>query len=204
MKMKLVGIMGGTGSGKTFLTNKIISEYGPEIITVIHQDSYYNDMSHISLEERKAQNYDHPDSIDIDLLTSHLKQIQKGDNVKIPTYDFSKHLRMHQSKTVAPKKIIILEGILIYSYPELRKLFSLKVFIETPRDIRFIRRMSRDMNERGRSFESVKNQYLTTVRPMHEKFIEPCKKYADIIIPGINDNNNAIGLIKTKIKALLK
>lgn len=204
MKMKLVGIMGGTGSGKTFLTNKIISEYGPEIITVIHQDSYYNDMSHISLEERKAQNYDHPDSIDIDLLTSHLKQIQKGDNVKIPTYDFSKHLRMHQSKTVTPKKIIILEGILIYSYPELRKLFSLKVFIETPRDIRFIRRMSRDMNERGRSFESVKNQYLTTVRPMHEKFIEPCKKYADIIIPGIDDNNNAIGLIKTKIKALLK
>ena len=204
MKMKLVGIMGGTGSGKTFLTNKIISEYGPEIITVIHQDSYYNDMSHISLEERKAQNYDHPDSIDIDLLTSHLKQIQKGDNVKIPTYDFSKHLRMHQSKTVAHKKIIILEGILIYSYPELRKLFSLKVFIETPRDIRFIRRMSRDMNERGRSFESVKNQYLTTVRPMHEKFIEPCKKYADIIIPGIDDNNNAIGLIKTKIKALLK
>lgn len=204
MKIELIGITGGTGSGKTFLTNEVISEYGPEMITVIQQDSYYKDISYIPLEERKSQNYDHPDSIDIDLLTTHLKQIKNGHDIRVPTYDFSKHLRMEKTIRVSPKKIIIIEGILIYFYLEIRKLFSLKVFIETPKDIRFIRRMTRDINERGRTFESVKNQYLTSVRPMHEKFIQPCKQYADIIIPGNDKNNRAFDLIKPKIEALLK
>ena len=183
MNTIIIGIAGGTGSGKTSLAKEILSEYGEGEVAVIEQDSYYNDLSHILYEERVVQNYDHPDSIDIELFESHLQGLLNGKSVKIPTYDFSTHVRMDKTTTITPHHVIVVEGILTLHYTQLRDLFSIKIFVDTPADIRFIRRLTRDIHERGRTPDSVNKQYLATVRPMHDQFVEPSKYFADLIIP---------------------
>ena len=203
MKTIIIGIGGGTGSGKTSLAKGILAEYGEGEVVVIEQDSYYNDLSHILYEERVDQNYDHPDSIDIDLFESHLQQLLDGKTIAIPTYDFSTHVRMDKTKPITQPHVIVVDGILALHYPQLRKLFTIKIFVDTPADIRFIRRLTRDIHERGRTPESVNKQYLSTVRPMHEQFVEPSKYYADLIIPEGGENKVAIDLIRTKIDSIL-
>ena len=203
MKTIIIGIGGGTGSGKTSLAKGILAEYGEGEVVVIEQDSYYNDLSHILYEERVDQNYDHPDSIDIDLFESHLQQLLDGKTIAIPTYDFSTHVRMDKTAPITQHHVIVVEGILALHYPQLRKLFTIKIFVDTPADIRFIRRLTRDIHERGRTPESVNKQYLSTVRPMHEQFVEPSKYYADLIIPEGGENKVAIDLIRTKIDSIL-
>ena len=203
MKTIIIGIGGGTGSGKTSLAKGILAEYGEGEVAVIEQDSYYKDLSHIIYEERAGQNYDHPDSIDIDLFESHLQQLLDGGEIEIPTYDFSTHVRMDKTTPIRQHHVIVVEGILALHYPQLRKLFTIKIFVDTPADIRFIRRLTRDIHERGRTPESVNKQYLSTVRPMHEQFVEPSKYYADLIIPEGGENKVAIDLIRTKIDSIL-
>ena len=203
MKTIIIGIGGGTGSGKTSLAKGILAEYGEGEVAVIEQDSYYKDLSHIIYEERAGQNYDHPDSIDIDLFESHLQQLLDGKTIAIPTYDFSTHVRMDKTTPITQHHVIVVEGILALHYPQLRKLFTIKIFVDTPADIRFIRRLTRDIHERGRTPESVNKQYLSTVRPMHEQFVEPSKYYADLIIPEGGENKVAIDLIRTKIDSIL-
>ena len=203
MKIIIIGIGGGTGSGKTSLAKGILAEYGEGEVAVIEQDSYYNDLSHIIYEKRVDQNYDHPNSIDIDLFECHLQQLLDGKTIEIPTYDFSTHVRMDKTTPITQHHVIVVEGILALHYPQLRKLFTIKIFVDTPADIRFIRRLTRDIHERGRTPESVNKQYLSTVRPMHEQFVEPSKYYADLIIPEGGENKVAIDLIRTKIDSIL-
>ena len=204
MNSILIGIAGGTGSGKTSLAKGILADYGIGEVTVIEQDSYYKDLSHILYEERAARNYDHPDAIDIVLFENHLISLLAGDSVQVPVYDFSTHVRMDKHRTITPHHVIVVEGILVLHYTQLRNLFSLKVFVDTPADIRYIRRLTRDIKERGRTMKSVVNQYLKTVRPMHEQFVEPSKYFADIIVPEGGQNKAAVDLIRTKINSIIK
>jgi len=204
MNKIIIGIAGGTGSGKTSLAKEILSEYGEGEVAVIEQDSYYNDLSHILYEERVVQNYDHPDSIDIELFESHLQGLLNGESVNVPTYDFSTHVRMDKTTTITPHHVIVVEGILTLHYTQLRDLFSIKIFVDTPADIRFIRRLTRDIHKRGRTPDSVNKQYLATVRPMHDQFVEPSKYFADLIIPEGGENKVAVDLIRTKINSILK
>jgi len=204
MNTIIIGIAGGTGSGKTSLAKEILSEYGEGEVAVIEQDSYYNDLSHILYEERVIQNYDHPDSIDIELFESHLHGLLNGESVNVPTYDFSTHVRMQKTTTITPHHVIVVEGILTLHYTQLRDLFAIKIFVDTPADIRFIRRLTRDIHERGRTPDSVNKQYLATVRPMHNQFVEPSKYFADLIIPEGGENKVAVDLIRTKINSILK
>ena len=204
MNTIIIGIAGGTGSGKTSLAKGILSEYGEGEVAVIEQDSYYNDLSHIPYEERVIQNYDHPDSIDIKLFESHLQGLLNGESVNVPTYDFSTHVRMDKTATITPHHVIVVEGILTLHYTQLRDLFAIKIFVDTPADIRFIRRLTRDIHERGRTPDSVNKQYLATVRPMHNQFVEPSKYFADLIVPEGGENKVAVDLIRTKINSILK
>ena len=204
MNTIIIGIAGGTGSGKTSLAKGILSEYGEGEVAVIEQDSYYNDLSHILYEKRVTQNYDHPDSIDIELFESHLQNLLNGESVNVPTYDFSTHVRMDKTITITPHHVIVVEGILTLHYTQLRDLFAIKIFVDTPADIRFIRRLTRDIHERGRTADSVNKQYLATVRPMHDQFVEPSKYFADLIIPEGGENKVAVDLIRTKINSILK
>ena len=194
MRSIFLGIAGGTGSGKTFIVDNLLSIYNSNNINVINLDSYYKDLSHMGHQDRVKQNFDHPDSIDIDLIISHLKQISDGNDVDIPIYDFSNHIRLETTKTISQSNIIIVEGIFALHYMQLRKLYTLNVFIETSEDIRFQRRLSRDTKERGRTIGSIKNQFESTVLPMHEKFIGPSKQFADLIIDG---NSNIIDIIRS-------
>ena len=204
MNSVLIGIAGGTGSGKTSLAKGILADYGTGEVTVLEQDSYYKDLSHILYEERETQNYDHPDATDIALFENHLISLLAGDSVQVPVYDFSTHVRMDKHRTITPHHVIVVEGILVLHYTQLRNLFSLKVFVDTPADIRYIRRLTRDIKERGRTMESVVNQYLTTVRPMHEQFVEPSKYFADIIVPEGGQNKATVDLIRKKINSIIK
>jgi uridine kinase len=204
MNTIIIGIAGGTGSGKTSLAKEILSQYGEGEVAVIEQDSYYNDLSHVLYEERVIQNYDHPDSIDIELFESHLQGLLNGEPVNIPTYDFSTHVRMDKTNTITPHHVIVVEGILTLHYTQLRDLFAIKIFVDTPADIRFIRRLTRDIHERGRTPDSVNKQYLATVRPMHDQFVEPSKYFADLIVPEGGENKVAVDLIRTKINSILK
>lgn len=200
----LIGIAGGTGSGKTLVAQNIYSELGSDRVVILYQDSYYKDLSHLSSEEREAHNFDHPEAIDSELLIEHIKALLRGKTIQQPIYDFHTHTRTNKIKTIGPHTIIVLEGILILDNPILRYLMDIKIYIDTDPDIRFIRRLRRDIFERGRSMESVIQQYEESVRPMHLQFVEPSKRYADIIIPEGGYNKVAIDLIKTKIEALLR
>lgn len=202
-KSILIGIAGGTGSGKTSISKKLLVEYGKGEVVVIQQDSYYKDLSHMKLEERQLQNFDHPDAIDIKLFDEQITDLLHGKTVDIPIYDFTTHTRSIEKITVSSHHVIVLEGILALHFISLRKLMNIKIYVETPADIRFIRRLSRDIKERGRTTQSVIDQYLSTVRPMHEQFVEPSKYYADVIIPEGGENKVAIDLIRTKIYSIL-
>ncbi len=203
MKPLIIAIAGGTGSGKTFLSKKIKKIYNTKAL-LIEQDAYYKDLSSISYKSRINQNFDHPQSIDVKLLQRHLEKLINKKQIKIPLYDFSKHLRMKKTKSISQKQIIIIEGILLLHYPQLRKLYTLKIFVDTPESTRFSRRLKRDITERGRTKESVKKQYYDTVKPMHDKFVEPSKHHADIIVKGADKTDESMGLIKSKINSILQ
>ncbi len=203
-KSILIGVAGGSGSGKTSMAKNIIREFNPDDVAIIELDSYYFDLRHIPLDMRRRHNFDHPQSYDFDLLKTHIKTLLNGGTVQMPVYDYISHTRSDKSITFSGHKIIVLEGIMVLFEPELRDMMDIKVFIQTTPDIRFIRRLKRDIQKRGRSPQAVIDQYMQTVRPMHEQFIEPSKKYADIIIPEGGHNKVAIDLMTTKINALLK
>ena len=202
-KLILIGIAGGSGSGKTTLTSELLNEYGKDKIAVIEQDSYYKDLSHLSLEERRTYNYDHPKAIDITLFQFQLSTLLKGRNINIPIYDFSNHVRLKNTKMIVPLPVIIVEGILVLYFQELRQLMVIKIYIDTPEDIRFKRRFDRDIKERGRTAESIRKQYISTVRPMHEEFVEPSKNSADIIILGYKDQVDIIEQVRLKLDPIL-
>lgn len=198
----VIGIAGGTGSGKSTLIKKIKEEFHDEI-TILSHDFYYKQHDDISFEERKKLNYDHPNAFDTDLMIEHVRRLAAGETIG-PVYDFTIHNRINETVLVRPAKVIVVEGILIFENKELLDLFDIKVFIDTDADVRIIRRILRDVNERGRTLESVVHQYLTTVKLMHEQFVEPSKKYADIIIPEGGFNRVALEMLNERIHALLK
>jgi len=202
-KAILIGIAGGSGSGKTLVADTIYSELGSDKVIIIKQDSYYNDMSHLPFEERSRQNFDHPDAFDMPLLREHILKLTHGRTIEQPIYDFTQHRRTDETRRIGAHIVIVLEGILILDDVELRSLMDIKVFIDTDADERFIRRLKRDLRERGRSIESIIEQYERSVRPGHLQFVEPSKRYADIIIPQGGHNVVAIDLLKTKIRSLL-
>mmetsp|Transcript_4635 Transcript_4635/g.6097 ORF Transcript_4635/g.6097 Transcript_4635/m.6097 type:complete len:321 (-) Transcript_4635:296-1258(-) len=183
----VVAVAGGTGSGKTTLTRAIYDGLHDDSVTYISHDNYYKDLSHLSMEDRAKNNFDHPDSLETDLLVHHIKELKAGRKVQIPEYDFTTHCRRKETMLALPKKVILIEGILIFTHPELNEIADIKIFVDTEADIRLIRRIERDRLERGRSLESIIEQYMSTVRPMHEQFVEPSKRSADIIVPfGLN------------------
>ena len=200
----LIGITGGTGSGKSSIADAIYSSFSNECIAMIQQDMYYKDQSHLSMEERIKTNYDHPKAFDNDLLIKHLGDLIKGVSIDKPIYDFSVHNRAKETVKVEPRSIIIVEGILVLEDERLRDLLDIKVYVDTDADIRILRRLVRDINERGRTVDSVVNQYLEVVRPMHLQFTEPTKRYADIIVPEGGQNKVAIDILVSKIKDILK
>lgn len=201
--MIIIGVFGGTGSGKTTIVNQIMSDFNASDIQVISQDSYYKDNTGITYEARCLLNFDQPQAIDFELLYEHLKALKNGENIHQPIYDFKTHNRIDKTLVISPKKILILEGILIMNYPKLRSLFDLKVFIETNSDMRMERRVNRDITERGRTPKEVMDRYLNNIKPMHDQFIEPMKMHADVIVE--NHKNTSINLDKliSKIKSLM-
>ena len=199
----IIGIAGGTGSGKTSLARAIYDRVGPDRIEWISHDSYYRNFEALTAEERHHINFDHPDSLETELLARHLDVLSKGASVEVPIYDFTTHSRKQETVRVEPRKVIIVEGILVLFEAELRKRIDIKLFVDTPSDLRFMRRLVRDIKSRGRSMESVIEQYLTTVRPMHEEFVEPSKRYADLIIPEGGENMVAIDAIIARVERLL-
>ncbi|WP_124041233.1 uridine kinase [Clostridium perfringens] len=198
-----IGITGGTGSGKSTIAKEIYRQFGEDCIAMIEQDSYYKDQSHLSMEDRVKTNYDHPNAFDNNLLVSHLESLLNGHSIQKPSYDFSIHNRIEDTTKIEPKEIVIVEGILILEDPRIRELLDIKIYVDTDADVRIIRRMVRDINERGRTIESVINQYLNVVKPMHNQFTEPTKKFADLIIPEGGHNKVAIDIIVAKIKEVL-
>lgn len=202
-KTIIIGISGASASGKSLLSNTIVNELGSDQVVVISEDSYYKDHSTIPLEERAAINYDHPNSLDHELLYQHLLQLQAGETVQVPIYNHSMHIREQATRSIGQHSIIVLEGILLFVEQNLRELMDIRIFMETALDICLIRRLKRDLNERGRSLNSVLKQYEETVRPMYLQFIEPSKRYADIIIPRGGGNRIAIDMIKAKMRELL-
>lgn len=205
MACTIIGIAGGSSSGKTTVATKLYNEskkFGS--VELIRLDDYYKAHDDMTFEEREKINYDHPNAYDFDLLLKHINELKEGKSIEKPTYDFVNHNRAKETETVNPCDILIIEGILALAIPELRDLYDIKFFVQTPDDIRFIRRLKRDTNKRGRTVESVVNQYLTTVRPMHNQFVEPSKTYADLIIPEGGKNNVAMNIIIAKIVSLLR
>jgi uridine kinase len=198
--MLIIGIAGGTGSGKTTVAKAITRELRDERISIIHEDSYYRDQSHLPFEERIKTNYDHPNAIDKPLLIQHLRNLLAGHPIEKPIYDFKNHTRAEKTERIIPGDVVIIEGILALEDPELRDLMKIKIYVETDADIRFIRRLRRDINERGRTADSVIEQYKNVVRPMHMQFVEPSKRFADVIIPEGGFNKVAIGLMVTAIR----
>jgi uridine kinase len=203
MKPLVIGIAGGTGSGKTTIAKNITRELPSSSIALIDHDSYYSNRTDLAFEERCLLNFDHPDSLETSLLIEHVKALRAGQAVHVPVYDFKTHCRKDQTLLVHPLPIVVVEGILVFADPELRSLFDMKIFVDTDADIRVFRRIRRDMEERGRTFESVREQYYKTVRPMHLQFVEPSKRWADIIIPEGGDNSAALDMITGKLKHVL-
>ncbi|BDU50978.1 uridine kinase [Haliovirga abyssi] len=202
-KTILIGVAGGTGSGKTTVARNILEVFNRGEAELIEQDLYYKDLKSVPFEKRLENNFDHPNSIDFELLIEHLNALKDGKEVNMPIYDFKKHIRSEDIKKLYPAKIIIVEGILVFAQKELRDLFDMKIFVDTDDDVRLLRRIERDINERGRTFESVKKQYLGTVKPMYLEFVEPTKRYADVIIPRGGENKVAINMIVAKLMRLL-
>jgi len=200
----LIGIAGGSGSGKTLVARTILRELGSDRVVVIDQDSYYKNLEDIPLRDRDTRNFDHPDAFDNELLKRHVRDLLEGRSIDQPIYDYAQHRRLPETRTVGEHIVIVLEGILIYVDPELRDLMDIKLFVDADADVRFIRRLRRDLVERGRSVDSVIRQYEESVRPMHVQFVEPSKRYADVIIPQGGHNKVAIDLVKTKIRDLLR
>lgn len=198
----IIGVAGGTGSGKTTLARHIANAFGKRVSVITH-DSYYRNQNDKSIEERARQNYDHPDAFETDLLCRHLEMLASGQPVDVPVYDYTVHNRSSQTVRVEPKPVIVLEGILLFSDEKLRNMIDLKIFVDTDADERILRRIVRDTRERGRTLESVIKQYLTTVKPMHDAFVEPYKRYADVIVPGGGNNPAALDMIITRISRQL-
>lgn len=200
MKPIIIGVAGGSGSGKTTVINHIVNTIGEQNLVCLQHDSYYRDLKHLSFEERSKQNFDHPSSLETELMIRHLEALKEGYQVEVPIYDFTRHVRKEETKLVHPKKIILVDGILIFSEKALRKLLDIKLFVDTDDDIRLLRRIRRDILERERSLESVLNQYEQFVRPMHLEFVEPSKRYADIIIPRGGENKVALDMVNAVIQ----
>jgi uridine kinase len=199
----LIGIAGGTGSGKTSIAKAIASDFGKSEVALIEQDAYYRDLSNLTLEKRSVVNFDHPDAVDFDFMKLQLNNLIQGNKVNIPIYDFATHTRKNDTHPVERHRIIILEGILTLFHQEIRDMMDIKIYVETADDIRIIRRIKRDIEKRERTFTSVIKQYYNTVRPMHIQFVEPTKKYADIIIPEGGQNKVAVDILRTKIMTLI-
>jgi uridine kinase len=200
----LIGIAGGSGSGKTLVARTIVRDLGSTRVAIIDQDSYYRDLDDIPIADRDLRNFDHPDAFDNELLKQHIKDLIEGKSIEQPIYDYTRHARLKETKTIGEHHVIVLEGILIFVDEELREMMDIKLFIDADADIRLVRRIERDVRERGRAIESILRQYQATVRPMHLQFVEPSKRYADLIVPEGGHNRVAIDLMKVKIKDLLR
>jgi uridine kinase len=198
----VIGVAGGSGSGKTTVVRRIVDSLGDDHVTVLEHDRYYRDRNDLRFEERAALNYDHPDALETDLMVRHVRDLRDGRAIEVPVYDFARHARQPMTETVVPRRAIIVEGILIFSDAALRSLMDVKVFVDADDDTRFIRRLQRDLSERGRTVQSVIDQYLGTVKPMHLEFVEPSKRYADIIVPLGGHNTVAIDMLLTLIRSL--
>lgn len=200
METILIGIAGGTGSGKTTLADKLVDSFGRDEVSILRHDNYYKRHDDMCFEDRTKLNYDHPDAFDTDLLCEHIRMLKSGRSVEMPVYDYTIHNRSDKTIRVDTAPVIVLEGILIFAEPELCDLMDIKVFVDTDADVRILRRIVRDVKERGRSLDSVINQYLTTVKPMHEQFVEPSKRHADIIIPEGGENAVALEMLIERVK----
>lgn len=198
----IIGIAGGSGSGKTTVQRHLMDKFGPDIVVLDH-DSYYRDLSHLAYEQRVKINYDHPDSLETELLVRHLDSLSKGFSIEKPTYDFTQHCRRDEVVVIRPKRVILVDGILIFAEPELRKRMNLKVFVDAESDIRLIRRIRRDMDERGRSIDSILEQYERTVQPMYTEFVEPSKRFADMIITRGGHNEAAVAMLLAHVESLV-
>jgi uridine kinase len=204
MRPIVIGVAGGTGSGKTTVAHEILQRVGAEKITYIPHDAYYRDLSHLPSHARDRVNFDHPNSLETELLIEHLKELRAGRAVEIPVYDFTTHTRTPDTRRVVPGRVVLVEGILVFAEPKLRPLFDVKLYVDTDADVRFIRRLERDIEERGRTVKSVCEQYLSTVRPMHLEFVEPSKRYADVIIPEGGFNEVAIEMVAARVRGMLE
>lgn len=200
----IIGVAGGTASGKTTVSKKILETVSSEHLAYIEHDAYYRDLSHLPLEERQAFNFDHPDSLENELLIAHLEALLQGQPVQVPVYDFTQYVRTDRLRLVEPKQVVLVEGILIFVDKRLRDMMDIKIYVDASPDLRFIRRLRRDMDERNRSLNHVIEQYLETVRPMHLEFVEPSKRYADVIIPGGGRNVKGIEMIIAQIQRMLE
>jgi uridine kinase len=200
----LIGIAGGSGSGKTVVARTIVRELGSKRVVIIDQDSYYKDIEQVPFRDREARNFDHPDAFDSSLMIQHLRELLEGHAIEQPVYDYTQHRRTNETRRISDHLIIVLEGILIFHDPELRALMDIKLYVDADSDVRLIRRLRRDLTERGRSVDAILRQYEDSVRPMHLQFVEPSKRFADVIIPGGGHNKVAIDLVKTKIRELLR
>jgi uridine kinase len=200
----IIGVAGGSGSGKTTVVNRIVSRLGPDQVSRIQHDSYYIDRSDVPSEERVHINYDHPDALETALLVQHLEQLRAGRAVEVPVYDFATHSRTRETVTVLPRRVVIVEGILILTDPHLRRLMDIMVFVDTDSDLRILRRIDRDLRERKRDLESVVEQYLESVRPMHLEFVEPSKRYAHVIVPEGGHNRVAVEMLITTIRSIVR
>lgn len=200
----VIGVAGGSGSGKTTVANIVLSRVGRHRIAYLPHDAYYRDFPDMSLSQRVQINFDHPDSLESELLVQHIQALKNWETIQMPIYDFTQHRRTMQTIPVKPQRVILVEGILIFAEKQLRDLFDVKIFVDTDADLRFIRRLQRDITERGRTTDNVITQYLSTVRPMHLEFVEPSKRYADVIIPEGGLNEVAMDMVIARIEALLK
>lgn len=199
----VVGVAGGTGSGKTTVVGALVEALAPEPVSVIHHDAYYRDFGHLDPEERDRINFDHPDALETSLLVEHLDALVRGEPVAVPVYDFTTHLRTTETRTVEPTPVVIVDGILVLAEPDLRATMDIRIYVDTDPDVRFIRRLTRDLEERGRTLESVVEQYVTTVRPMHLEFVEPSKRYADLIVPDGGRNRVAVEMLVARLRQVV-
>jgi len=203
MHSLVIGVAGGTGSGKTTVADEIVRRVGREHILVLTHDRYYHDLSRWTAGERARHNFDHPEALETPLMVRHLERLRRGEPTELPVYDFSRHVRLQETERAEPRRVILVEGILVLAEAGLREQMDIKIFVDTPPDIRFIRRLQRDIRERGRTVEGVVEQYLETVRPMHDEFVEPSKRWADVIIPEGGHNVVALDLVISRIRQLL-